>query len=95
MKMMEDVTFKHSIDIRTIPEKIFEFFYSLVDGASYGATALIWASVSGNLDLVQLFLKKGANINVRTKDGVTALYMASQAGNSNIVELLKSKGAEN
>ena len=37
MKLMEDVALKHSIEIRTTPEKIFEFFYSLVDDASYRA----------------------------------------------------------
>lgn len=35
MKLMEDVFLTNSIEIRTTPEKIFEFFYSLVDDASY------------------------------------------------------------
>jgi uncharacterized protein YndB with AHSA1/START domain len=37
MKLMEDVFLTDSIEIRTTPEKIFEFFYSLVDDASYRA----------------------------------------------------------
>ncbi|MCD4718812.1 MAG: SRPBCC family protein [Desulfobacula sp.] len=37
MKMMEDVTLKHSIEIRTTPEKIFEFLSGLVDDKSYRA----------------------------------------------------------
>ena len=35
MKLMEDVILKHSIEIRTTPEKIFEFLSSLVDDKSY------------------------------------------------------------
>ena len=35
MKMMEDVILKHSIEIRTTPEKIFEFLSTLVDDKSY------------------------------------------------------------
>ncbi len=48
MKLMEDVILKHSIEIRTTPEKIFEFFYSLKDDKSYRAwhpddhVALLW-----------------------------------------------------
>ena len=37
MKLMEDVILKHSIEIRTTPERIFEFFYNLVDDESYRA----------------------------------------------------------
>ena len=34
---MEDVILKHSIEIRTTPEKIFEFLFNLVDDKSYRA----------------------------------------------------------
>jgi uncharacterized protein YndB with AHSA1/START domain len=37
MKLMEDVFLTDSIEIRTTPDKIFEFFYNLVDDASYRA----------------------------------------------------------
>jgi uncharacterized protein YndB with AHSA1/START domain len=37
MKLMEDIFLTDSIEIRTTPEKIFEFFYSIVDDASYRA----------------------------------------------------------
>ncbi len=37
MKLMEDVILEHSIEIRTTPEKIFEFFSCLVDNKSYRA----------------------------------------------------------
>ena len=35
MKMMEDLILKHSIEIRTTPEKIFEFLSTLIDDKSY------------------------------------------------------------
>jgi len=37
MKLMEDVFLTDSIEIRTTPEKIFEFFSNLVDDESYRA----------------------------------------------------------
>ncbi|MCK4329694.1 SRPBCC family protein [candidate division WOR-3 bacterium] len=37
MKFMEDMFLTHSVEIRTTPEKIFEFFYNLVDDESYRA----------------------------------------------------------
>jgi len=37
MKMMEDTFLTDSIEIRTTPEKIFEFFSNLVDDESYRA----------------------------------------------------------
>ena len=37
MKLMEDVFLTHSVEIRTTPEKIFEFFSTLVDDESYRA----------------------------------------------------------
>ena len=37
MKLMEDMFLTDSIEIRTTPEKIFEFLHNLVDDASYRA----------------------------------------------------------
>jgi hypothetical protein len=37
MELMEDICLTDSIEIRRTPENIFEFFYSLVDDASYRA----------------------------------------------------------
>lgn len=37
MKLMEDAFLRHSIEIRTTPEKIFEFLSNLVDDESYRA----------------------------------------------------------
>ena len=37
MKLMEDAFLTHSIEIRTTPEKIFEFLSNLVDDKSYRA----------------------------------------------------------
>ncbi|MCK4256769.1 hypothetical protein KAX35_07765 [candidate division WOR-3 bacterium] len=34
---MEDMFLTHSVEIRTTPEKIFEFFFDLVDDESYRA----------------------------------------------------------
>ena len=48
MKMLEDITLKNSIEIKTTPEKIFDFLIHIVDDESYRAwhpddhVALCW-----------------------------------------------------
>jgi len=37
MKLLEDIILTDSIEIRTAPEKVFEFFLNIVDDASYQA----------------------------------------------------------
>jgi hypothetical protein len=60
-----------------------------------GATALMVAALNGQLDIVRLLLRNGANVNLKMKDiGVTALHWASQDGNADIVKELLSAGAD-
>jgi ankyrin repeat protein len=50
-----------------------------------GFTALMWASLNGNLLIAQLLVERGANVNAtRTSDGITALMWASQKGHLGI-----------
>jgi hypothetical protein len=37
MGLLEDITLTHSIEIRTTPERIFQFFLQIVDDSSYQA----------------------------------------------------------
>jgi hypothetical protein len=55
--------------------------------------ALRWASLRGHIDIVELLLKSGANVNaVNVKD--TPLSWASYNGNKDVVELLLKNGAK-
>jgi|SRR3989344_2239302 len=59
----------------------------------YGDTALLWAVVNKNLEIVKLLLINDANINHATKDGNTALILAVYNNHPEMVKLLLTNGA--
>ncbi len=46
------------------------------------------------LDIIQLLLSLGANINTKDEDGFSPLYQAAADGNLQIVEYLLDNGAD-
>ena len=56
--------------------------------------ALLEAALQGNEDAVRQALKKGAQINVRDRNGKTALILAAENGHLPIIQLLLDKGAD-
>jgi hypothetical protein len=56
-----------------------------------GYTVLMFAAVSGQLDIVNALIAHEANVNVKNKVGSSALMMAS--GYPNVVKILKEAGA--
>ncbi|MFH2064371.1 MAG: ankyrin repeat domain-containing protein [Pseudomonadota bacterium] len=59
----------------------------------YGKTPLILASSWGHLDIMELLIEKGANVNVE-RQGWTPLISAAASGHVKGVKLLLSKGAD-
>ncbi|KAJ4854228.1 ankyrin repeats (3 copies) domain-containing protein [Trichoderma breve] len=55
---------------------------------------LCYATYGGHLDIVQLFLVKGANINAHCGRWDSAVHAAVRGGHMNILELFVSKGAD-
>jgi hypothetical protein len=51
-------------------------------------TPLMWASETGNLQLVTELLYRHANMDLKDKYGLSALDMAGRGGHSNVVKLL-------
>jgi ankyrin repeat protein len=47
------------------------------------------AAARGNLELVEVFVAKGADISVALPDGTTALMLAKEKTNMDIVSYLK------
>ena len=61
---------------------------------NYKRTALHFAALYGQLDIVDALVKKGANINERDAAGKTPLDYANQYGHGKVAKLLKSSGAQ-
>jgi len=59
-----------------------------------GLTPLIWASASGNAELVRHLLDSGASVDRRGNDGITALMLASANGFTEVVRALLLHGAD-
>lgn len=58
-----------------------------------GKNTLIYAATIGNLDIVQVLVTKGADINVQDKTGNSALMMAARNGHETVTQFLLDNGA--
>ena len=68
---------------------------ALTKPSAMGWTALHYAAINGDVELVKYLIKYGADINKATGEGSTPLYLAQLAKHDEIVKLLKSAGAKN
>ena len=59
-----------------------------------GRTALMFASVSGHSEIIQLLLNAKAKSDLQIENGETALYLAALKGYPDIVQLLLEYGAD-
>jgi ankyrin repeat protein len=60
-----------------------------------GSTALHWAADREDLEMMQMLVRAGANVNAKTRLGdITPLLMAAKSGNSAVVDLLVKAGAD-
>ncbi|HEY2905113.1 MAG TPA: ankyrin repeat domain-containing protein [Vicinamibacterales bacterium] len=60
-----------------------------------GMTALHWAAMHGDADLVQMLVYAGANVRATTRIGsYTPLYLASQQGQAKAIDVLLKAGAD-
>ena len=59
-----------------------------------GITPISMAALNGKTEAVAFLLSKGANINVKSRDGGTALHGAAFLGHTETVNLLINKGAD-
>ncbi|KAF3400085.1 Ankyrin repeat domain-containing protein 50 [Penicillium rolfsii] len=61
--------------------------------SSHGRTLLIWTAMNGHKDLVQLLLRRNANVNAKDIWNSTALLLAIAHGHSDTSEILLRAGA--
>lgn len=60
-----------------------------------GMTALHWAGMNGNAELVEVLLYAGAAAEATTRlGGYTALHLASRVGNADAIDALVAQGAD-
>ena len=52
------------------------------------------AAKGGSLQMIQVLIKRGANVNLKDKVGKTALTHAAGPNNAKVVALLKAAGAK-
>lgn len=60
---------------------------------SYKVTPIHSACAISNMDIAQLLIKHGANVNLKQMQGITPLHSASHNGKTTLVELLIHNGA--
>lgn len=58
-----------------------------------GKQALHFATLSGNVELVEFILQHGGNVNAQDVDGLTAVHYAATTGNVSVLALLARFGA--
>lgn len=73
---------------RAVVKRLFGLADVNMRASQHGQTALMLAVSHGRLDMVQLLLEAGADVNIRDEDGSTALMCAAEHGHMEIVKLL-------
>ncbi|XP_013878458.1 ankyrin repeat domain-containing protein SOWAHC isoform X2 [Austrofundulus limnaeus] len=61
---------------------------SLVLKKDFITTALHWAAKQGHQEVVEMMLRSGADVNIRSNGGYTALHLASIHGHQDVVRTL-------
>ena len=57
-------------------------------------TPLHWAARNGHLEIAEILISRGADLDAEDPDYSTPLYLAAEQGHPKVVEFLISKGAE-
>nr|MCU0364255.1 ankyrin repeat domain-containing protein [Ignavibacteriaceae bacterium] len=67
---------------------------SLTKKSAMGWTALHYAVINGDVELVKYLIKNGANVNKATGEGSTPLYLAKLGNHEDVIGVLKKAGAK-
>ena len=60
-----------------------------------GMSALHWAALNNNAEMVQVLIQAGANVRATTRLGAyTALFMAAKAGAASVIDVLIKNGSD-
>lgn len=70
------------------------YHHNSKEGLYYGGTPLYHAIRNENVEMVDLLLNKGANVNVQLKDGTSVLHVAIKSGNEEIIKRLLNRDTD-
>jgi len=56
--------------------------------SNHGYTPLMLSAKNGHVDVVNILLNSGANVNTQASDGKTALFLAAENGHIDVVRRL-------
>ena len=76
---------------RAVISRLFGLGDVNIRASQHGQTALMLAVSHGRLDMVQLLVEAGADVNIRDEDGSTALMCAAEHGSMDIVKYLMAQ----
>lgn len=66
-----------------------------IDAPGQGdTTALMWAGMSGQVEIVKLLISRGADVNARDKDGWTPVRWAQEQKQDEVVKILRANRAK-
>ncbi len=80
---------------RAIVSRLFSLGDVNARATQHGQTALMLAVSHGRLDMAQLLVEAGAEVNIRDEDGSTALMCAAEHGHMEIVKFLMQQPETN
>lgn len=75
----------------TVVKKLFQLADVNIRARQHGQTALMLAVSHGRLDMVQMLVEAGADVNIQDEDGSTALMCAAEHGHIEIVKYFLSQ----
>lgn len=73
---------------RNVVHRLFELSDVNLKAKKHCQTALMLAVSHGNIEMVQMLLEAGAEINIQDEDGSTALMCAAEHGRIDIIKIL-------
>ena len=81
-------------DIKAVKQALAEKADPNGQDSEFGVIALNWAALIGNVEIAEILLAAGADVNGKSRDGGAPLSGAAFMGRADVCELLLSKGGD-